>query len=76
MSYKIRNWSTSNCGANPSSAAGEYAQVMASITPSRDARGSGPGSGVGGGGPVAGERVRVIGSTEKEEVGEGKAVTP
>lgn len=39
MSYKIRNWSTSNFGANPSSAVGDCTEVMVSITRSRDAHG-------------------------------------
>lgn len=40
MSYKIRNWSTSNCGANPYLAVGDCTEVMVSITRSRyDAHG-------------------------------------
>ncbi|KAJ3599932.1 hypothetical protein NHX12_033886 [Muraenolepis orangiensis] len=40
MSYKIRNGNTSNCGTNPSSAVGDRAGVMVSITRSpREAHG-------------------------------------
>lgn len=41
-SCKFRNWSTSNCGANSNSAVGECAEIMAFITPSRDAHGRAP----------------------------------
>lgn len=83
MSYKIRNWSTSNCGTNPSSAVGDCTEVTVSITRSCDAHGT----------KRSGscwrrrrqrrqqrgrcqKHVHVIRSTEKEEGRLGKVATP
>lgn len=65
MSYKIRNWSTSNCGTNPSSAVGDCTEVTVSITRSRDAHGGN--AQVAAGGEATARNVCVIRSTEKEE---------
>lgn len=54
MSYKIRNWSTSNCATNPSSAVGDCTEVMVSITRSHDAHGRSAQVAAGGGEATAG----------------------
>lgn len=76
MSYKIRNWSTSNCGTNPSSAVGDCTEVMVSITRSCDAHGRKCSGSCRRRRGHCRKHVHVIRSTEKEEGRLGKVATP
>lgn len=77
MSYQIRNWSTSNCGANPRSAAGDRTEVTVSITRRCDAQGEKrSGSRRWRRRALRRKHVHVIRSTEKEEGRQWKVATP
>lgn len=76
MSYKIRNWSTSNCVTNPNSAVGDCAEVMVSITRSCDAHGRKCSGNCRRQRGHCRKHVHVIRSTEKEEGRLWKVATP
>lgn len=76
MSYKIRNWSISNCGPNPHSAVGDRTEVTVSITRRYDAHGRKTLHSWRRHEAHRRKHVHVIRSTEKEERTLWKVTTP